>query len=81
MIVKDEKMELVTTKISFYRESLVGLDMQLDACDEEMNRMVEGELPYSPARLDTIAIRMSAICHQISDFKNSLNYHIKLISN
>jgi hypothetical protein len=81
MRIIDERMELASTKISFFRTSLMGLDLQLDACDEEMNKMVEGCLPYSPKKLDAIAIRMSSICHEISFFKHELKSHLKLLSN
>ena len=81
MKVIDEKMELVTSKITFFKNSLMGLDLQLDACDEEMNKMVVGCLPYSPKKLDIIAIRMSSIHHEIRFFEHELKSHLKLLSN
>lgn len=81
MKVVDEKMELATTKITFFKKSLMGLALQLDACDDEMDRMVEGCVPYSPKKLDIIAIRMSSIHHEIKFFEHELKSHLKLLSN
>jgi hypothetical protein len=81
MIIDDRKKELNCTRIKFFLGEIEKMNNLLDQISWEMEELEDDSIPFSADRLNKLTMRMSAVCNEISVYRNIISDIKKIESN